>query len=339
MAQLTDSSPGLLSNEGEASINPSVARSTPDSASSNMLSSSEEADENSENEPIAFNSAGDTAVDRYDMIALGSARQDENGNPIFYMPDVELYCCDEDLPRGLHPTNVRKYLYQMRQFTLLTHLWVIQLGDDKHRTLWNIQKANAFWNSKGPKTWDGRTYAYYPNWLPDAIWRLRAGIKWLANPGLEKFAPRPGPVNKGHFPLLSEGWQKCKARHMAICKENRKTKNGDIKKPAAPQRIQNLCHRIMHEFTDDSTPEPNIAGGSPATHPGPVTRPKQSTGLATRPEQLLGSTGDLIPSLKPLIQTSQGLSQTLGGTPDLPVASRTRSKNRVHLQAPLFFEQ
>ncbi|OAL70520.1 hypothetical protein A7D00_5486 [Trichophyton violaceum] len=213
----------------------------------------EELDEAALDQPLRFNSIGE--VSSCEMCIFGPARFDEEGNPAFYFPDI---CFDNyfgNLPSGLHPDNVVRYKFQLTRLMLLMHIWLVQLGDIEQRTLENIQRAHAFWNSMNLKTVDGRMYAYYQNWIPDAIWRLRCDIVRICGHGKPKTESRPGPVKAVKFPLLSEGRKQCQARHEAFLKREAQAKN-ESKKATEHQPMKTLCSQVVGEPTDDGPSKP-----------------------------------------------------------------------------------
>lgn len=138
---------------------------------------------------------------------------------------------------------------------LLMHIWLVQLGNVGLRTLENLQRAHAFWNSMNLKTVDGRMYAYYQNWIPDAIWRLRCDILRICGHGKPKTESRPGPVKGVEFPLLSEGRKKCEARHEAFLKREEEEKN-ECKKATEHQSMKTLCSQVVGELIDDGPSKP-----------------------------------------------------------------------------------
>ncbi|EGD96649.1 hypothetical protein TESG_04083 [Trichophyton tonsurans CBS 112818] len=213
----------------------------------------EELDEAALDRPLRFNSIGDARS--CDVSVFGPARFDEEGNPAFYFPDISFDHCFSDLPGGLHPDNVVRYKFQVTRLLLLMHIWLVQLGDIELRTLENIQRAHAFWNSMDLKTVDGRTYAYYQNWIPDAIWRLRRDIKRICGHRTRKNKPRPGPVKAVKFPLLSEGRKQCKARHEAFLKREEQVKD-ESKKATEHQSMKTLCSQVGGELTDGGPSKP-----------------------------------------------------------------------------------
>ncbi|KAK2748115.1 hypothetical protein FQN57_001238 [Myotisia sp. PD_48] len=134
-------------------------------------------DEEHETESVTVRASSDESISRgvtpRNLWAYGGPKFDKNGNPIYKLPDIDVSGVH---PRGLRASLGPRYRYKLKQYLLLMHLWTVQLGDECHRTQWNLQGANVFWNSQGIKTWEGRTYGWHPNWIPDAIHRLENEI-------------------------------------------------------------------------------------------------------------------------------------------------------------------
>ncbi|KAM5448331.1 hypothetical protein MaudCBS49596_005419 [Microsporum audouinii] len=306
-----------------------------------LMDYTEELDEVDQETSIVFNSVGD--VGEYDISVLGSAVQDDHGNPAFYLPKIDFDGCFSNLPTKLHPENIPRYRYQIRQLILLMHLWLVQLGDVRLRTLQNIKEAHSFWISRGQNTWEGRTYAYYQDWLPDAIWRLRTNILWICGHGRQGRPPRPGPVKRGEFPLLAEGRRRCKERHDALCHKNDKA-NDQTPTIETLLKIKDLCRQVMHEFSGDSfasrpkallanTGEiiTNIADGLCTSYPGSVPRSKKTVALKLRIKQLSGAYGSQAQFLMQPQEVSPrypyvNICGHATEEEDLPLASRVRER-------------
>lgn len=76
------------------------------------------------------------------------------------------------LPDGLRP----RFHFLLKTYLQLENLWSIQLGDDRHRTYWNIKAAHEFWCEYGPKTLEGRRYGWSERWIVDAIEEIKAEL-------------------------------------------------------------------------------------------------------------------------------------------------------------------
>ncbi|EFR04662.1 hypothetical protein MGYG_07668 [Nannizzia gypsea CBS 118893] len=258
MATASHSRLGPLSRKRKASQSPDKnMRDTKAAKLKQLKDALEELDEAELDQRPEFNSIGD--VRRYNMAIFGPARYDELGNPAFYFPDICFDSYFSCLPSGLHSGNKPRYKYQLPRMLLLMHIWLVQLGDGELRTINNIQRAHTFWISMGLKTWEGRTYGYYQNWIPDAIWRLRSDILWICGHGKRNRESRLGPVTRAQFPLLSEGMKRCKARHENFLKREKQAKD-ESKKTIEHQSMKNLCSRVVGELTEDGPSEPKSPG-------------------------------------------------------------------------------
>ncbi|KAL2000527.1 hypothetical protein VTN02DRAFT_2967 [Thermoascus thermophilus] len=105
---------------------------------------------------------------------MNKVRLNEDGDPIFYLLDITFPL---SYPAPLTGELRDRFLYLVRQFFQLQHLWEVQLRS--HRNAWNIRAAHDFWCAHGTATVHGRRFGWSERWLVDALDEVRAEIRRL----------------------------------------------------------------------------------------------------------------------------------------------------------------